>query len=159
MMLEMNRKDDEVATDGDLEGARRATGKSPSQTIPAPDPEVIVKTDRRRFTAKYKLSILEQADQCSGTGEVGALLRREGLYSSHLSNWRRLRCNGTLQGLASNKRGPKVNPNAASERENSRLKKHILKLEEELLKAHTIIDVQKKLSVILGATPNDENKS
>ena len=89
-MLNMNRNPLDNAPDGDLKGARRATEESPS----LPDPEVEVKTERRRFTSQYKLSILKQADQCQHSGEIGALLRREGLYSSHLSTWRRLRREG-----------------------------------------------------------------
>ena len=72
-----------------------------------PDPEVVVQAERRRFTAKYKLHILEEADRCNGAGELGALLRREGLYSSYLSRWRRQRDQGQLQALASKKRGRK----------------------------------------------------
>ena len=72
-----------------------------------PDPEVVVQAERRQFTAKYKLHILEEADRCDGAGELGALLRREGLYSSYLSRWRRQRDQGQLQALASKKRGRK----------------------------------------------------
>ncbi len=86
-MLEMHPKNNDTTTARDSEGARRATGESLAGKISAPDPQVIVNSERRRFTSNYKLSILEQADQCAGSGEIGALLRREGLYSSHLSNW------------------------------------------------------------------------
>jgi transposase-like protein len=158
-MLEMKPKNNDTNTASDLEGARRATGKSLAVKITAPDPEVIAHSKRRRFTSKYKLSILEQADQCAGSGEIGALLRREGLYSSHLSTWRRLRRNGTLQGLAAHKRGPKANPNAAQVREISGLQKQIQKLQSDLSKAHTIIDVQKKLSTLLAMTADNENQS
>ena len=158
-MLEMNPKNIDTNTARDSEGTLGATGESLAGKTSAPDPEVIVNSERRRFTSKYKLSILEQADQCTGPGEIGALLRREGLYSSHLSNWRRLRRNGTLQGLAAHKRGPKANPNAAQAREIAGLQKQIKKLQGELSKAHTIIDVQKKLSTLLAMTPDNENKS
>ena len=158
-MLEMNPKNMDTNTAIDSHGALGATGESMAGKTSAPDPEVIVNSERRRFTSKYKLSILEQADQCAGPGEIGALLRREGLYSSHLSNWRRLRRNGTLQGLAPHKRGPKANPNAAQAREIVGLQKQIKKLQGELSKAHTIIDVQKKLSTLLAMTPDNENKS
>ena len=91
------------------------------------DPEVLEKPKRRRFSATDKLRILERADACTREGEIGALLRSEGLYSSHLSNWRRLRESGALAGLAPHKRGPKPNPtneqtqrNAELERENQR---------------------------------------
>ncbi|MCP3666188.1 MAG: transposase [Gammaproteobacteria bacterium] len=92
-------------------------------------------------------------------GEVGALLRREGLYSSHLSTWRKARRDGTLQALETHKRGPKCNPDAAQAREIVALHKKVNKLQGELSKAYTIIDVQKKLSAILTAMPNDEDKS
>ena len=107
-MLNMNSNPLEIDPVGDSKGARRASEESPS----LPDPEVEVKTERRRFTSQYKLSILKQADQCQHPGETGALLRREGLYSSHLSTWRRLRREGVLQGLSPQQRGPK--PNAAA---------------------------------------------
>ncbi|MCP4274727.1 MAG: transposase [Gammaproteobacteria bacterium] len=102
---------------------------------------------------------MEKADQCTGFGEIGALLRREGLYSSHLSTWRQLRRNGVLKGLAPHKRGPKGNPNAAQLREIATLQKQVNRLQGELSKARTIIDVQKKLSTILTTIPNDEDKS
>lgn len=158
-MLDMKTKNNDVHAASDSQGARRATGESLAGKISAPNPEVNAQSKRRRFTSKYKLSILEQADQCTGFGEIGALLRREGLYSSHLSTWRRLRREGTLQGLAPHKRGPKGNPNAAQTREIAVLQKQVTKLQGELSKAHTIIDVQKKLSTILAAIPNDEDKS
>lgn len=124
-----------------------------------PDPQVKSKTIRRAFTTAYKLSILEQADQCQGHGEVGSLLRREGLYSSHLSTWRRLRREGTLQALKNNKRGPRPTLDPADRRELEQLRRRNAKLAHELEKAHTIIDVQKKLSSILAAMPNDKASS
>ena len=158
-MLEMKPKDNVAITASDLEGTRRATGEALAGKSSVPDPQVVAKPERRRFTSKYKLSILEKADQCTGLGEVGALLRREGLYSSHLSHWRKARRDGTLQALAPHKRGPKRNPDAAQAREITALQKQVSKLQGELSKAHTIIDVQKKLSTILAALPNDENES
>jgi transposase len=155
MMLEMNNNPIDKAVDGDSKGARRASGESPSP----PDPEVEIKAGRRRFTARYKLSIVEQADRCQHSGEVGALLRREGLYSSHLSSWRRQHREGLLQGLSPQQRGPKPNAAAAEQREIVRLQKQVSKLEHELEKAHTIIDVQKKLSVLLSTIPKDEDSS
>lgn len=158
-MLEMKPNNNDATTASDLEGARRATGESLAGKSSVPDPQVLAKTERRRFTSKYKLSILEKADQCAGFGDVGALLRREGLYSSHLSTWRKARRNGTLQALAPHKRGPKSKPDLAQAREIAVLQKQVGKLQGELSKAHTIIDVQKKLSTILAALPNDENES
>ena len=154
-MLDMNTTPLDKGIDGDSKEARRATGESPS----LPDPEVEVKAGRRRFTARYKLSIVEQADRCQHPGEIGALLRREGLYSSHLSSWRRQRREGLLQGLSPQQRGPKPNAAAAEQREIVRLQKQVSKLEHELEKAHTIIDVQKKLSALLSTIPKDESSS
>jgi transposase len=154
-MLEMKPKNNDTPSASDLQGARRATGEALAGKSSVPDPQVVAQSKRRRFTSKYKLSILEKADQCTGLGEVGALLRREGLYSSHLSTWRKARRDGTLQALAPHKRGPKSNPDAAQAREIATLQKQVNKLQGELSKAHTIIDVQKKLSTILAALPNE----
>ena len=118
-------------------------------------PEVVVKAERRRFTAEYKLHVLEEADACRQPGEVGALLRREGLYSSHLTTWRQQRDRGALQGLAPAKRGRKSDPQAA---EVARLKRENERLRAKLERAELIIDVQKKVSQMLGwsATESDE---
>ena len=131
----------------------------PGLSVEPPDPQVKAKTIRRAFTTAYKLSILEQADQCHGHGEVGALLRREGLYSSHLSSWRRLRREGTLQALKNKKHGPKARLGPAERRELEQLRRRNAKLEHELEKARTIIDVQKKLSSILATMPDDKESS
>jgi transposase len=139
---------------GVTEGARRATGGTPAAAeepgMSPPDSEVAEKKPRRKFTAKYKLQILREADGCSEPGQLGALLRREGLYSSHLTMWRRQREEGLLDALSPRKRGRKEkekNPLAPKvaelERENERLRK-------KLKKAEIIIDVQKKISEILG---------
>jgi transposase-like protein len=122
-----------------------------------PDPEVVVKAQRRRFTAEYKQRILQEADACTHSGEVGALLRREGLYSSHLSTWRRQRQQGELQGLTPAKRGRKADPLAA---ENARLQRETERLKAQLARAELIIDVQKKVSELLGLPeiPLDELK-
>ena len=130
------------------EGARRATGDSGARATKVTlDPEVTERAKRRRFTAEYKLRILRKADACKGDGDVGALLRREGLYSSQLAAWRRQRDEIAKAGLKARKRGPKakaVDPRVKQlERENVRLKR---RLEE----AETIIDFQKKLSQLLG---------
>ncbi len=130
------------------EGAPRAS-VDPGSHAPsgAPDPEVSEQAKRRRFTAEYKIRILREADACKRDGDLGALLRREGLYSSHLASWRRQRDEITKAGLKARKRGPKPNPLNPQimrlERENARLRR---RLEE----AETIIDFQKKLSKLLG---------
>ena len=122
-----------------------------------PDPEVVPRAKRRQFSAKYKLRILTEADQCSQRGEIGALLRREGLYSSHLTTWRKQRDRGQLQGLSPKKRGRKPDPQAA---ELARLQRENERLKARLEQAETIIEVQKKLSQMLGLPPaeTDENE-
>ena len=155
-MMNNTEKDQVVGVSaGDLEGARRATGKAPAETpvAAAPDPEVDPKAARRRFSAQYKRSILERADRCGKLGEVGALLRREGLYSSHLSNWRRQRD----EGLAPRKRGRKADPATADRRVTAQLVRENERLQRQLKKAHTIIDVQKKLSEILELSMDHSN--
>ena len=113
-----------------------------------PDPEVVPKAKRRRFSAKYKQRILEEADNCTETGQTGALLRREGLYSSHLSTWRRQRDRGLVQSLSPKKRGRKRKDEL--EREVARMERENERLQASLEKAEMIIDVQKKLSRLLG---------
>lgn len=113
-----------------------------------PDPEVVPKAKRRKFSAKYKLRVLDEADNCTGPGQIGALLRREGLYSSHLSTWRRQREQGLLEALSSKKRGRKEKDEL--DREVSRLRWENERLQARLEQAETIIDVQKKLSRLLG---------
>ena len=143
-----------AAPETDVQGTTEKT--SPDHPV-RPNPEVVAKTDRRQFTAAYKRSILEQADRCRGDGEIGALLRREGLYSSHLSNWRRARRNGTLTSTKAQPRGPVVSADTAAQREISRLRAQNRRLENDLKKAHTIIDVQKKLSSLLAAIPDEDH--
>lgn len=116
-----------------------------------PDPEVPVKASRRKFTAQYKKRILKEAEDCRETpGAMGALLRREGLYSSHITTWRRQREKGELSGLSPQKRGRKsipINPLARKVRE---LEAENRRLQKKLKKAETVISFQKKLSEMLG---------
>jgi transposase len=126
---------------------------SMTMITPAPDPEVPEKARRRRFTSDYKLRIVQAAERCMEAGEVGALLRREGLYSSQLATWRGQVRNGTLRALAPKKRGPKKKRDprdaeiAKLRRENERLKKQ--------LQHHTIaLEAQKKLAELWGVTLN-----
>ncbi len=156
---------------GGTEGGRSPTGVPPTtnelaaappptdgNSRPIPDPAVPEKPERRRFSAEYKRRILREADGCTQPGQLGALLRREGLYSSHLTTWRKQRDEGTLAGLTPKRRGPKVNPNATLIAENQRLQREIQRLAAKLRQAETIIEVQKKLSEVLAtALPSPES--
>ena len=162
----------EEAVAGGTEGGRSPTGVPPAATAavtggpaagngkPIPDPAVLEKPVRRRFTAEYKLRILQEAERSTASGQLGAMLRREGLYSSLLSTWRRQRDEGTLAGLAPKRRGRKANPDAPVIAENDRLRRENQRLAAKLRQAETIIEVQKKLSEILGIPlpPPDSNE-
>ena len=121
----------------------------PSERAPTPvvDSEVLPRAKRRSFPAEYKYRILQEADRCTQAGQVGALLRREGLYSSHLTTWRRQRAQDAL---GTQKRGP--SPADAATKEVERLRRENQRLHKRLDKAETIIEVQKKLSSLLGLT-------
>jgi transposase len=137
-------------------GARRAS--TPSETEPTcfvfqdPDPEVVEHPVRRQFTAKYKLSVLQQADACKKQGDIAALLRREGIYSSNINTWRRQREQGILQALTPKQRGRKPSPFDLATQEVEQLRKENDRLAKRLKQAELIIDVQKKVSQILGIT-------
>jgi transposase-like protein len=133
----------------------RREGKR-SAAVP-PDPEVVDKPLRRQFPPSYKLRIIEEADRCTEPGEVGRLLRREGLYTSHLAAWRRAARNGSLKGL-SKKRGRKAERNPLEEKVR-KLERENARLEKELHKAHLIIDVQGKVAGLLGLSLEDETNS
>jgi len=115
-----------------------------------PDPEVTERAARRRFTAEYKLRMVRQADACAGSGELGALLRREGLYSSHLTRWRRQWEQGSLAALSPKKRGRPAAPSSPLARRMAELERENAQLTQRLRQAVTIISVQKKVSEILG---------
>jgi transposase len=132
------------------EGDRRPTdGKAGADPKIHPNPEVVAQAKRRRFTAEYKQRILTEADQVKGSGGIGILLRREGLYSSLLATWRREREAGVLQSLAPQKRGPKSKRDTVQE-EIQKLQKDNARLTEQLRKAEIVIDVQKKVGALLG---------
>src|SRR5277367_2884533 len=145
-MRKTRMSSEQGALAGETEGGRSPTGVSPAKAgdptpgVAAqpvfPDPAVSEKSERRRFTAEYKLRVLQEADRCTQPGELGALLRREGLYSSHLANWRQLRDGGALSGLAK-RRGRKPAANAELLAENERLKRHSQRLEAKLRQAET----------------------
>jgi len=142
-------------------GDRREPQRSGAPTAAAPpDPEVPADRPKRRtFTAEYKKRILDEVDACSEAGQIGELLRREGLYSSHLVDWRRLRDAGALAGLSARKRGRKAKVGGALAARVAELERDKRQLEERLRKAELIIDVQKKVSQLLGiplATPPEK---
>jgi transposase len=137
-------------------GARRATAE-PSAGAPRPDPEVVPVARRRRYSGAEKQRILREADRCTQPGEIGALLRREGIYASMLSSWRKQREQAEQDALRPRKRGPKPDAVRAEVRQVLQLQEENARLRAELERARLVIDVQKKLSAILGLpTPPDE---
>jgi len=153
-----------VLSSGALAGAERSEGersepqrsaaaaKAGADSVPAsrPGSEVVAKPKRRTYTAEYKQRILQEAEVAAATrGGLGTLLRREGLYSSLLAYWRRERAHGILEALTPQKRGPKSKRNPMEE-EVQKLRRQNGRLSEDLRKAHTIIDVQKKVATLLG---------
>jgi transposase-like protein len=122
----------------------RSSSPSPGRV---PDPEVAARPKRRHFTAEYKLRILREVDGCKGPGEIGALLRREGLYSSHLVLWRRQREAGALAGMRSKKRGPKGREEDPRVKQQAR---EIARLQRQLKRVALLLDIQKKAGEILG---------
>jgi len=133
------------------EGARRASGAGDRRPFDGPpDPEVPEKPKRRTFTNEYKRRIVAEAEACKRPGEIGALLRREGIYSSNLSKWRQQQRSGALNGPVPLKRGPEPDPTVPFKKRVAALERENEKLRGELAKARTIIDVQKKVSCLLG---------
>ena len=126
------------------------------KTAEAVSTEVLSKATRRRFTAKYKARILREADACTEPGEISALLRREGLYSSHLTNWRKARERGELAALAPQKRGRKAKRRDARDAQIAELERENGKLRARLERAEVLLDLQKKVADILGR-PLTEN--
>ncbi len=136
-----------------------APGRGLGHPEPMPDPEVPERPARRRFSAEYKLQIVEEANALSEPGAIGALLRREGLYSSHLVDWRRQYRLGALSSLARPRGRPKPHPLAA---ENERLRGRTKHLEQRLATAERIIEIQGKVSELLGiplAQSSDDDES
>ena len=121
------------------------------------------KAKRRRFTAEYKRKVLQEADACTESGQIGALLRREGLYSSHLVTWRHARERGELEGLAPKKRGPKAQEPNPLAKELAAERREVARLKAENAKLQIICDVQKKVSQLLGVTlptiPEDDEST
>ena len=145
---------------GVSQGARRATGDAPVSAAPLQPPgtdsQVVPLARRRQFTNADKRRIVEAADRCTQPGEIGALMRREGVYSSSLSTWRRQRQAADLAALAPQKRGPKADPERADALHIAQLTRENERLKSRLDKAMLVIEVQKKLAALLGHTL-DEN--
>ena len=131
---------------GSPEGDRSLRPPTSSRATP-PDPEVAAKVRRRQFTAEYRRRILREADACRKHGELGALLRRGGLYSSHLTNWRRQRDQGELVAGRARKRGPRATP---VDPRVTQLEQENRRLQRKLARAETIITLQKTIAEILG---------
>ena len=150
------------ANPGASQGARRATEDAPglaaSNGLPGNDSEVVPRARRRQFTNADKRRILEAADRCTQPGEIGALMRREGVYSSSLSTWRRQREAADLAALAPVKRGPKADPHRAETAQIAQLTRERDAFKSRLDKALLVIDVQKKLAALLG-NPIDGTES
>jgi transposase-like protein len=129
------------------EGELQGTDRAHAVTEGVPDPELVERPRRRRFTAEYKLRILREADACAKPGEIGALLRREGLYSSLLTEWRRQRERGSLAALERPRGRPKADPREA---QIAALQRRLERSEAELQKARRVIEVQGNVSALLG---------
>jgi len=141
-----------VPTQDDADGgAAKDGGRRPTVVAapPSASSELSARPRRRTFTARDKLRILAATDQAAGTGDIGAVLRRHGLYSSHLTKWRQERKSGILEGLAAQKRGPKSKTNPLTA-ENQKLRRDNERLADRLRKAEIVIDVQKKVAMLLG---------
>jgi transposase-like protein len=119
------------------------------RAAPRPNPEVLARAKRRTYTGEYKQKVLAEADAARGSGEIGAVLRHHGQYSSHLTKWRQERKSGILEGLAPQKRGPKSKANPLTA-ENQKLRRDNDRLTDRLRKAEIVIDVQKKVAMLLG---------
>lgn len=135
------------------QGARRATeeaAESASNLAPGAQVEVLGRATRRRFSGAQKRRILEAADRCTQPGEIGALLRSEGIYSSSLSTWRRQREKADLVTLAPQRRGPKIDPHRLDQQHIARLTRENQNLHQRLEKAQLVIEVQKKVSALLA---------
>ena len=167
MQAEMMKDGEQAVSAGETEGARRASGVSPARGAAGvrarrAEAEVPAKATRRQFSAEYKRHILREAEAAAKPGEIGALLRREGLYSSHLITWRRQRSRGELAGLSPKQRGRKakaVNPLAKRVAELERDKR---RLEGKLEQVEMLLEIQKKASQLLEiplASREDEDGS
>jgi transposase len=153
-----------VSTDsGALQGVRRATEDAPEPAPEGPplasNTEVVPRARRRTFTKADKRRILKEADQCAQPGELGALMRREGVYSSSLSTWRRQLETADLDALAPKKRGPKADPARIEAQQIAQLTRERDKLRVELDKANLVIEVQKKVTALLDLLVADNKRA
>ena len=146
-----------VALDTASQGARRASDEAVSSAAPTGS-EVVAVARRRQFSPSEKRRILAAADRCTTPGSKGALLRREGIYSSHLRTWRRQRDVEEAQGLEGGKRGPKANPAIAEAHRSAKLTREIERLRRQLAQAQLIIEVQKKVAAWLGLHTTTDSK-
>jgi len=147
-----------VAPAGEPE-ERSDEGSPAGAASPAPDPEVVAKPTRRKFTAQYRLRIVQEADRCTGPGEVGRLLRREGLYSSHLAVWRKTYRDGALGALSPKKRGRKAEVRNPLEARVRQLEGELGRTQEELRRANLILNMQGKVAGLLGFSLADGKNS
>ena len=152
------RDEDVTSRSGAEERSDEAPERGAETTAPA-GPEVLAKPKRRQFSAAYRLRIVEEADGCRSPGEIGRLLRREGLYSSHLTNWRKARRTGALAGLAPKKRGAKPIKRNPLQPKVQALEAEVAQLKGELRKAHIILEVQGKVAGLLGINLENGNDS
>lgn len=158
-VVERKSRDEMIEEAGETEGARRASGVFPagaSAVGAATDVEVVAKAERRRFTAEYKRRIVREADRCTKPGEIGALLRREGLYSSLLTTWRAARDRGELAGLSAKKRGPKATPPDAREKKIAELEREVGRQRKRAERAEALVELQKKVALLLGTAVESE---
>jgi len=140
-----------VGSEGERSEPERTTAAT-AGVAETPDPEVVGRAVRRRFTAEYKRRILAEVDAAAGSGAVGRIIRREGLYSSQLTTWRKARRNSERLALEPKKRGPKPTPENPLQAENTKLKRENVQLHKKLHTAELMIDLQKKVSQLLGIT-------
>jgi transposase len=158
--MEAVEKKQEIEVAGETERARRASGAfpaAPPQPGVAPT-EVEARPQRRSFTAEYKRRILREADRCTKSGELGALVRREGLYFSHVRDWRAARERGELEALRPKKRGPKPVAPDPRDKKIAELERENVRLSKRAERAEALVELQKKVAALLG-TPFENEKS
>ena len=155
MKLVKQHEVDVILGDAETEGARRASVVSASPA--AAETEVVAKAQRRRFTAEYKRRVVREAERCTRAGDIGALLRREGLYSSLLATWRAARDRGELEGLMPKKRGPKVAAPDPRDKKLVELARESARWKMRAERAEALVDLQKKVAALLG-TPLDNER-